>query len=230
VDQANLSAGRAYDSSRRRLGRPASLNLDGRPAGRICFRHARIRATVAPAQVCGAREASQITENLAFRGQRPHWCFSGSVLADEKKPNIIFIMADDLGNADLGYRGGKVITQISTSSRRAGFRLESFYGQQVWHAGPRGSDDRALSHALRPANPGDLSKPHYVCRRTSARAASAQRRRLQDLDAEMASWPCGQEVSGRKTWLRYFYGKVMGEVEYCTATWRVIDWQRNAHS
>jgi hypothetical protein len=28
-----------------------------------------------------------------------------TVLADEKRPNIIFIMADDLGNADLGYRG-----------------------------------------------------------------------------------------------------------------------------
>ena len=24
------------------------------------------------------------------------------------QPNIVFIMADDLGNADLGYRGGQV--------------------------------------------------------------------------------------------------------------------------
>ncbi len=26
--------------------------------------------------------------------------------ADAQRPNFVFIMADDLGNADLGYRGG----------------------------------------------------------------------------------------------------------------------------
>ena len=26
--------------------------------------------------------------------------------AADPRPNIVFIMADDLGNADLGYRGG----------------------------------------------------------------------------------------------------------------------------
>ena len=33
---------------------------------------------------------------------------SASVAAD--RPNIIFIMADDLGNADLGYRGSDIQT------------------------------------------------------------------------------------------------------------------------
>ena len=36
--------------------------------------------------------------------------FVAAAQAAEPRPNIIFIMADDLGNADLGYRGGEVKT------------------------------------------------------------------------------------------------------------------------
>ncbi len=38
------------------------------------------------------------------------WTLSPALSEEAKKPNIIFIMADDLGNADLGYRGGQVKT------------------------------------------------------------------------------------------------------------------------
>jgi hypothetical protein len=37
--------------------------------------------------------------------------FSSLARAQAPRPNIIFIMADDLGNADLGYRGGKIDSQ-----------------------------------------------------------------------------------------------------------------------
>jgi hypothetical protein len=37
-------------------------------------------------------------------------CFSSLARADVQRPKIIFIMADDLGNADLDYRGGKIET------------------------------------------------------------------------------------------------------------------------
>jgi arylsulfatase A-like enzyme len=51
--------------------------------------------------------------------------------AEAPRPNIVFIMADDLGNADLGYRGGKVETPNIDKLAAEGVRLESFYGQQV---------------------------------------------------------------------------------------------------
>jgi arylsulfatase A-like enzyme len=53
------------------------------------------------------------------------------VQAADTKPNIVFIMADDLGNADLGYRGGQVKTPNIDRLASEGVRLESFYGQQV---------------------------------------------------------------------------------------------------
>ena len=39
------------------------------------------------------------------------------------KPNIIFIMADDLGNADLGYCGGQVKTPNIDKLATSGLRL-----------------------------------------------------------------------------------------------------------
>jgi len=47
------------------------------------------------------------------------------------RPNIIFIMADDLGNADLGYRGGEIRTPNIDALAKGGVRLESFYGEPV---------------------------------------------------------------------------------------------------
>ena len=45
---------------------------------------------------------------------------------EAKKPNIVFIMADDLGNSDLGYRGGRVITPNIDKLATNGVRLNRF--------------------------------------------------------------------------------------------------------
>jgi arylsulfatase A-like enzyme len=47
------------------------------------------------------------------------------------KPNIVIILADDVGNADLGYRGSKIRTPNIDSLAKNGVRLESFYGMPL---------------------------------------------------------------------------------------------------
>jgi arylsulfatase A-like enzyme len=51
--------------------------------------------------------------------------------AEPPRPNIVFIMADDLGNADLGYRGGDIKTPNIDRLASEGVRLEDFYGEPV---------------------------------------------------------------------------------------------------
>lgn len=47
------------------------------------------------------------------------------------RPNIVIILADDLGNADLGYRGSDIETPNIDKLAAEGVRAESFYGMPV---------------------------------------------------------------------------------------------------
>jgi len=150
--------------------------------------------------------------------------------AEAPRPNIIFIMADDLGNADLGYRGGKVETPNIDKLANEGVRLESFYGQQVCtpsraalmtgrypmryglqtlvifpsHTYGLPTDERTLPQALKDAGYNTLmvGKWHLG-------------------HADKKYWPQNRGFD-------YFYGNVVGEVDYFTRErGGLIDWQRN---
>ncbi|MGA9198737.1 MAG: sulfatase-like hydrolase/transferase, partial [Pseudolabrys sp.] len=54
-----------------------------------------------------------------------------AVKAQERPPNVIVILADDLGNADLGYRGSDIKTPNIDKLANEGVRLESFHGMPV---------------------------------------------------------------------------------------------------
>jgi len=51
--------------------------------------------------------------------------------AQDTKPNIVVILADDLGNADLGYRGSEIKTPNIDKLAIEGVRAEAFYGMPV---------------------------------------------------------------------------------------------------
>jgi len=154
----------------------------------------------------------------------------GLAQAAAPKPNIIFIMADDLGNADLGYRGGEVKTPHIDQLATEGVRMESFYGQQVCtpsraalmtgrypmryglqtlvifpsHTYGLPTDERTLPQALKEAG---------------YRTYMVGKWHLGHADAKY--WPQNRGFD-------HFYGNVMGEVDYFTKErGGVIDWQRN---
>jgi hypothetical protein len=64
---------------------------------------------------------------FALEANRP----AAPATSGASRPNIIFIMADDLGNADLGYRGSDIKTPNIDKLAREGVRLESFHGMPV---------------------------------------------------------------------------------------------------
>jgi arylsulfatase A-like enzyme len=58
--------------------------------------------------------------------------FGSSVRADDAKPNVVFILADDLGREDCGFMGGKEIkTPHLDKLAAAGAKLDAFYVQPV---------------------------------------------------------------------------------------------------
>ena len=97
--------------------------------------------------------------------------FGGTgAFAQAEKPNIVFIMADDLGNADLGYRGSDIKTPNIDKLAKEGVQLESFHGMPVCTPARAALMTGPVSDALRPADAGDLPQPHATaCRPTSGR-------------------------------------------------------------
>ena len=138
--------------------------------------------------------------------------------AQSSKPNIVFIMADDLGNADLGYRGGEIRTPNIDALAKQGVRLESFYGQQVC------TPSRAALMTGR--YPMRYGLQTLVIFPSHSYGLSTDERTLPEALKEagyntmmVGKWHLGH--ADRKYWPQnrgfdYFYGNVMGEVEYFT--------------
>jgi hypothetical protein len=60
----------------------------------------------------------------------PAFGLVSAAMADAK-PNIIFILADDLGWKDVGYHGSDIGTPNLDKLAQTGARLEQFYSQQI---------------------------------------------------------------------------------------------------
>jgi arylsulfatase A-like enzyme len=150
--------------------------------------------------------------------------------AEPPKPNIVFIMADDLGNADLGYRGHEIRTPNIDKLATEGVRLEDFYGMPV--CTPSRAQLMTGRYAMRYGLQTLVIFPsHTYGLATDERTLPQALKGAGYKTLMVGKWHLGH--ADRKYWPQnrgfdYFYGNVVGEVDYFTRErGGLIDWQRN---
>jgi len=154
---------------------------------------------------------------------------AGPVVADDR-PNIVVILADDLGNADLGYRGSQIRTPNIDALAKGGVRLESYYGLPLCTPARAAllTGRYPMRHGLQTLV---IFPSHTYGLPTDERTLPEALRDVGYRTAIVGKWHLGH--GDRKYWpnqrgFDHFYGNVVGEVDYFTKDrGGVIDWQRN---
>lgn len=154
----------------------------------------------------------------------------GVVYAADPKPNIVFIMADDLGFADLGYRGSQIKTPNIDKLANEGVRMDSFYGEPVCTP-----SRAALMTGRYPMRYGlqtlVIFPSHTYGLPTDERTLPQALKDAGYRTLMTGKWHLGH--ANQKYWPQnrgfdYFYGNLVGEVDYFThERGGIIDWQRN---
>ena len=148
------------------------------------------------------------------------------------KPNIIFIMADDLGNADLSYRGSEINTPNIDKLANEGVRLENFHGMPVCTP-----SRAALITGRYPMRYGlqtlVIFPNHTYGLPTDERTLPQSLKEAGYSTYMVGKWHLGH--ADKKYWPQnrgfdHFYGNLVGEVDYFTKMrGGLIDWQRNGN-
>ena len=134
------------------------------------------------------------------------------------KPNLVVILADDLGNADLGYRGSDIKTPNIDKLATGGVRLESFYGMTVCTP-----SRAALMTGRYPMRYGlqtlVIFPSHTYGLATDERTLPQALKEAGYYTAMIGKWHLGH--ADKKYWPQnrgfdHFYGNLVGEVDYFT--------------
>ncbi len=171
------------------------------------------------------------TKPLAWGALAALWCgiAPGSASAADK-PNIVVILADDLGNADLGYRGSKIKTPNIDALAKEGVRLESYYGLPVCTPARAAlmTGRYPMRHGLQTLV---IFPSHKYGLPTDERTLPQALKDVGYRTCMVGKWHLGH--ADEKFWPQnrgfdHFYGNLVGEVDYFTKErGGIIDWQRN---
>jgi arylsulfatase B len=150
--------------------------------------------------------------------------------AEDTKPNIVIILADDLGNADLGYRGSDIKTPNIDKLAEGGVRLEDFYGMPV--CTPARAELMTGRYAMRYGLETLVIFPSHTFGLATDERTLPQALKDAGYDTAMVGkWHLGH--AHKKYWPQnrgfdHFYGNLVGEVDYFTKErGGIIDWQRD---
>ncbi|MGA7001507.1 MAG: arylsulfatase [Pseudolabrys sp.] len=153
-----------------------------------------------------------------------------SAYAQDTKPNIVVILADDLGNADLGYRGSDIKTPNIDKLATEGVRAESFYGMPV--CTPARAALMTGRYAMRYGLQTLVIFPsHAYGLPTDERTLPQALKEAGYQTAMVGKWHLGH--ADKKFWPQnrgfdHFYGNLVGEVDYFTKErGGLVDWQRD---
>ncbi len=161
---------------------------------------------------------------LAFGG------ITTSNAAETTRPNIVYIVADDLGWKDVGFHGADIQTPNIDKLAHTGARLEQFYAQ------PMCTPTRAalmtgrypLRYGLQTAV---IPSGHKFGLATDEWLLPQALKEVGYETAIIGKWHLGH--ADRKYWPRqrgfdYQYGPLIGEIDYFTHKQHgVLDWYRN---
>jgi arylsulfatase A-like enzyme len=150
-----------------------------------------------------------------------------------QRPNVVVILADDLGWADLGYQGGPVRTPNLDRLAAAGRKLENFYTY------PLCSPTR--SALLTGRNPIRFGLAYSVVRPWAYYGVPASEKFLTESfqqagyqTAVIGKWHLGhsnKKLLPASRGFDHFYGHLNGAIDYNTHLRDGgIDWQRNGQS
>ena len=149
--------------------------------------------------------------------------------AADTKPNIVVILADDLGNADLGYRGSDIKTPNIDKLAQDGVRLDSFYGMSV--CTPSRAELMTGRYAMRYGLETLVIFPSHTYGLPTDERTLPQALKDAGYDTAMVGkWHLGH--ADQKYWPQnrgfdHFYGNLVGEVDYFTKErGGIVDWQR----
>ncbi|MCA9056401.1 MAG: arylsulfatase [Planctomycetaceae bacterium] len=158
------------------------------------------------------------------------WTPGGDRLSAADQPNIVVIVADDLGNADLGYRGSSIRTPNIDALAMGGVRLESWYGLPLCTPARAAllTGRYPMRHGLQTLV---IFPSHTYGLPTDERTLPQALKEVGYRTLMVGKWHLGH--ADRKYWPQnrgfdHFYGNVVGEVDYYTKDrGGVLDWQRN---
>ncbi len=148
----------------------------------------------------------------------------------DSKPNIVFILVDDLGWKDVGFHGSNIKTPNLDKLAQTGARLEQFYSQQLCTPGRAafltgrypvryGLQTGVIPSAGRYGLATDEWLLPQALKQAGYQTAIVGKWHLGHFDQKY--WP-------RQRGFDYAYGPLIGEIDHFThASHGVTDWYRN---